>query len=146
MYKLWQIFPGNRNTKKKQKNMNKLGIFFGQRKPPFKAHSSHDSVGNHVRFLKCGLSCAKRRQSLHSALVEIKGEQKEGLTSSVVLPALRGLRISRSSGEMFEDFRGMCPPCTCVVCGAVHSSVQMHFFLLCPARVPPSLFALPQFL
>ncbi len=40
---------------------------------------------------------------------------------------------------MFEDFRGTCPPCTCVVCGTVHSSVQTHFFLLCPARVPPSL-------
>lgn len=83
-----------------------------------------------------------KKKSLHSALVEIKGEQKEGLTSSVVLPAVRGLQRSRSNRKMFEDFEGTCPPCTCVVCGAVLSSVQTHLFLLCPARLSPlSLFA-----
>ncbi len=37
-------------------------MFFGQRKPPFKAHSSHDSVGNHVRFSSAGFHVQKEER------------------------------------------------------------------------------------
>lgn len=57
--------------------MNNLGIFFGQKKPPFKAHSSHDNVGNHVHFSSVGFH-VKRRESLHSALVESKANRRRG--------------------------------------------------------------------
>lgn len=72
MYKLWQIFPGKRNKGKKRASLHeKLGIFFGKRKPPFEAHTGYVSVRQHVCVSSASFHAPKKEKMTerHSILL-----------------------------------------------------------------------------